>query len=293
MRKLDFTGTVRSNKGRFANEMVVPGRDDLLLSPADWPTRLAPGTLNIQVNDDGFPAGFEGIGKGDGFKKLDDGSFKPVLVIPARKIAGNTLKPDADHPTRGFAQVWRANLQVIATGEEAKCWMLRRIGSSIARQIELVAQEYLRRGLSLSDGMPVRVTVWEAESNWEPRTPPETIADWCEAAGGVEAAYGTDKAMGYLIGEKFLNSLEVAETDREWRDAIPAFVAGIRDLFEPWQLAEYLNTPRRLGVLGHTADDEGHRMLREALDETEKVREDARNLTLLEWAKELLLETDE
>ncbi len=96
--------------------------------------------------------------------------------------------------------------------------------------------------------------------------------------------------MGYLIGEKFLNFLEVAETNREWRQAVPTFVAEIKSIFEAWRLAEYLNTPRRLGALGHTADDKGHRMLREAMEESEKVREDARNLTLLEWAKELLLE---
>jgi hypothetical protein len=61
-------------------------------------------------------------------------------------------------------------------------------------------------------------------------------------------------------------------------------------MFEPWQLAEFLNTPRRLGALGHTADDEGHRMLRESMEESERIQEDARNLTLLEWARELLLE---
>ena len=100
----------------------------------------------------------------------------------------------------------------------------------------------------------------------------------------------TGKAMGYLIGEKFLNFLEVAEKDREWREAIPAFVAEIKALFEPWQLADFLNTPRRLRALGHASTEEGHRMLREALDESEKIREDARNLMLLDWAKELLLE---
>jgi hypothetical protein len=99
--------------------------------------------------------------------------------------------------------------------------------------------------------------------------------------------------MGYLIGEKFLNFLEVAETDDEWRQAIPSFIVEIKSLFETWQLAEFLNTPRRLGVLGHTADDEGHRLLREGLDESQKAREDARNLMLLEWAKELLLDEAE
>jgi len=42
--------------------------------------------------------------------------------------------------------------------------------------------------------------------------------------------------------------------------------------------------------LGHTASEEAHRMFREALEEHEKVREDARNLMLLDWAKDLLLE---
>src|SRR5438132_3904713 len=96
--------------------------------------------------------------------------------------------------------------------------------------------------------MAVHVTIWEAESKGKPPTPDEVIADWCEAARGVEDDYGREKAMGYLIGEKFLNFLERAETDREWRRAIPAFVAGIKSIFEAWQLAEFMNTPRRLGA---------------------------------------------
>ena len=34
-------------------------------------------------------------------------------------------------------------------------------------------------------------------------------------------------------------------------------------------------------------------MLRESMDESERIREDARNMMLLEWAKELLLEETE
>lgn len=114
--------------------------------------------------------------------------------------------------------------------------------------------------------------------------------DQCGAAEGIEADYGTEKAMGYLIGEKLLNFLEVAETKPEWRAEIPDFIARIKSIFEPWQIAEFLETPRRLGVLGHVADEEGHRTLRSQLDESQKVREDARNLMLFEWARELLVE---
>ena len=120
----------------------------------------------------------------------------------------------------------------------------------------------------------------------------EFIESRCEAAWSILEDFGPEKAMGYLIGEKFLNFLEVAEKDTEWREALPAFVVEIKEMFEPWQLADYLNTPRRLGALGHVADDEGHRLLREGLDDDEKAHEDARNLMLLEWAKELLLEED-
>jgi hypothetical protein len=112
--------------------------------------------------------------------------------------------------------------------------------------------------------------------------PAEFIESKCDAARTILEDFGTEKAMGYLIGEKFLNFLEVAETNAEWRQTVPVFVEEIKEMFDSWQLGEYLNAPRRLGALGHVADDEGHRMLREGLDDDEKVREDARNLMLLE-----------
>jgi hypothetical protein len=118
----------------------------------------------------------------------------------------------------------------------------------------------------------------------------EIWIEQCDAARQIEAEFGTRNALDYLIGEKFLNFLEVAEMNGAWRQAITPFVAEIKAMFEPQQVTEYLNTPRRLGALGHVASAETHRMFREELEEAERVREDARNLTLLEWAKELLLE---
>jgi hypothetical protein len=112
----------------------------------------------------------------------------------------------------------------------------------------------------------------------------------CEAAEMIEADYGTEKAMGYLIGEKLLNFLAVAETKPEWRAEVPHFVAKIKKHFQPWQIAEFFETPRRLGALGHVSDEEGHKLLRSQMEESEKVREDARNLMLFEWARELLME---
>src|SRR5438876_8599960 len=62
----------------------------------------------------------------------------------------------------------------------------------------------------------------------------------CEAARGIEDEFGTQKALAYLVGEKFLNYLQAAEKDAEFGVEIPAFAAEIKTSFEPWQLAEYL-----------------------------------------------------
>src|SRR6266481_9828293 len=92
MRKLEFIGTVQTGRCRFAHEMVIPGRDSLFLKPDDWPRQLAPGTLNIKVNDDGFPPGFDEIGKGEGLTKFDEGNFGRALLISPWKIADRIPK---------------------------------------------------------------------------------------------------------------------------------------------------------------------------------------------------------
>ena len=74
--------------------------------------------------------------------------------------------------------------------------------------------------------------------------PCEIWIEQCEAARQIEAEFGTQNALDYLIGEKFLNFLQAAETDADFRAEIPAFVGGIKTIFETWQLAAYLETAR-------------------------------------------------
>ena len=119
--------------------------------------------------------------------------------------------------------------------------------------------------------------------------PREIWTGQCDAARNIREDFGAEKALGYLIGEKLLNFLEVAETDAEWRAEIPDFIVEIKDIFEPWEIAEFFATPRRLGVLGHVASEESHELFRSQVDESDQVREDTRNLLMLEWARELLL----
>ena len=42
-------------------------------------------------------------------------------------------------------------------------------------------------------------------------TPQKIWIEQCEAARTIEDEFGTDKALAYLIGEKFLNFLEAAD----------------------------------------------------------------------------------
>ena len=58
------------------------------------------------------------------------------------------------------------------------------------------------------------------EGDWRPC---EIWIEKCEAARMIEDEFGTDKALRYLIGEKFLDYLEAAERLPDFRAEIPAF----------------------------------------------------------------------
>lgn len=117
-------------------------------------------------------------------------------------------------------------------------------------------------------------------------TPQKIWTEQSEAAKGIEGEFGTDKALAYLIGEKFINFLEAAEGDAEFRAEIPAFVAEIRSIFEPWQLAEYLDQARQTEPF----DAEDYNNPEEAEVERQlELRRSAAELLLVERAREWLL----
>jgi len=109
----------------------------------------------------------------------------------------------------------------------------------------------------------------------------------CEAAKSIEAEFGTQTALEYLIGEKFINFLEAADDHASFRDELPAFVSQIKRIFEPWQLAEYLEKARQKEPFDPTAydDPEDAEMERQF-----ELRKSANELLLVERANEWLLE---
>jgi hypothetical protein len=123
-----------------------------------------------------------------------------------------------------------------------------------------------------------------------------------EAAQNIEDDFGTQKALEYLVGDKFLNFLEAAETDKDFRSEIPAFVAKIKTLFERWQLAAYLETAKESEPFDpklfepQSSDLLGEEKIEFDAEEVEEmgkddIRQCTRDLLLVERAREWLLET--
>ena len=111
----------------------------------------------------------------------------------------------------------------------------------------------------------------------------------CEAARAIEDEFGTDKSLEYLIGETFLNFLEAAEDDAEFRAEIPAFVAKIKDMFERWQLAGYLENARQTEQFDASVYDDPEDA---EFEQRSEIQQSANDLLLVERAKEWLLEYD-
>jgi len=120
--------------------------------------------------------------------------------------------------------------------------------------------------------------------------PSKCWIEQCDAARNIEDEFGTGNALDYLIGEKFLNFLEVAEDDPEFRAEIPAFVAEIKRIFEQWQLAEYLEKARQTEPFDPSLYDEDDDSEEMEMDRLEDIHQSARDLLLVERAKEYLLE---
>jgi hypothetical protein len=94
--------------------------------------------------------------------------------------------------------------------------------------------------------------------------------------------------LDYLVGEKFINFLEIAETHPELRAEIPAFVAEIKAIFETWQLAEYLETARQTEPFdAGLYDGEAPETVEDGRQED--IRRCATDLLLVERAREWLL----
>ena len=97
------------------------------------------------------------------------------------------------------------------------------------------------------------------------------------------------KTLGYLIGEKLLHFFEASDTHLEFKAELPKFVERIKEIFQPYEIKEYLENVKRVGALGHVCNDEEFETFRKAGAIPEDPVSGAKDVLLLERAKELLM----
>ncbi|MBI4583216.1 MAG: hypothetical protein HY717_04255 [Planctomycetes bacterium] len=110
----------------------------------------------------------------------------------------------------------------------------------------------------------------------------------CEATEGIRDRYGKEDAIRYLIGEKFLNVLQESDRRPEFATEVPNFVAGVKEIFEPHEISEFLD------ALLHERSAEQDKDwpfddFEDAELEPRDVVNEAESIFLIERAKELLL----
>ena len=121
--------------------------------------------------------------------------------------------------------------------------------------------------------------------------PCKTWTEKCKAARGIEDEFGTANALEYLVGETFLAYLQAADDDAEFRAEIPAFVAEIKTIFEPWQLTENLEKEAWTELFDASIYEEDGEDAEVIEDECkDNLRRAANELLLIERAKEWLRE---
>ena len=112
----------------------------------------------------------------------------------------------------------------------------------------------------------------------------------CDGAEGIREKYGLEKAIGYLIGEKLLNFIEASDTHPEFKEELPKFVERIKEIFQPYEIKEYMENVKRVGALGHVCTDEEFETFRKAGAILDDPVSGAKDVLLFERAKELLMD---
>jgi hypothetical protein len=158
MDAIEFSGVVVDGTGQY-KELGVPGKSQLKTAPDDWPAVLYRGSLNIRVA--AWPAEFEHNGLEPSVEILDTGRFAPEFEINRDQFEKNLLHPRDGVPRGGDAQVWRAHVMIARrVMSEPPCWVLRRFGSRVEEQLELVSAVRLRHAYGLGNGTEVVVRMF-------------------------------------------------------------------------------------------------------------------------------------
>jgi len=110
----------------------------------------------------------------------------------------------------------------------------------------------------------------------------------CEAAEGIKERFGAQDAARYLIAEKLLRFMQASHDHPEFAAELPKFVAEIKSIIEPHEIAALFDDLPAGRVPDPTKIFNGRDAGDDQLDEHE-VLYDANKILLIENAKALLL----
>jgi len=112
----------------------------------------------------------------------------------------------------------------------------------------------------------------------------------CEAAEAIKDRFGTEKAAGYLIGEKLLEFMRASNTRPEFAGELPDFAREIKTSFTPEEIRSYFENLTRVGMAGHVMTDEQYNVMREAGALDTSVVRGAEDVIIVARMREMLLE---
>jgi hypothetical protein len=156
MKEFEFRGVITNGVGKHV-ELHVPGKSEIEHSHAKWPGELHKGSLNVRISKDGYPDLFDELHLEKSTRSLDSKCIPATFEIGQAQFGNNQLRATAEMPHRGSAQVWQANLKT--PEKNIACWVLRRYGSGLRDQLELVSDVHLRTKYQLENGTEVIVAL--------------------------------------------------------------------------------------------------------------------------------------
>lgn len=112
----------------------------------------------------------------------------------------------------------------------------------------------------------------------------------CAAAREIREEFGVEKALGYLVGEKLAAFVKEADEREDFRRELPRFVAEVKRIFSPPEIAAYLAGVKRLGAMGHVLSDEQYAFFVESGTIKESPSAWAEDILMIERIKGLLLD---
>ena len=86
-----------------------------------------------------------------------------------------------------------------------------------------------------------------------------------------------------------MDFVQAADRDNEFAEDLPKFIAEIKDIFQPWEIKEYLDSVQRVGALGHVCTDEQYEILRSSGAIPDDPVGEVEDIILVERIKKLLI----